>query len=63
MDKDKMELVEPTIEDKFRRPSGSKAELRKALGWPQEVPCGIDGGGAKAWADRGNGPGRESGTK
>lgn len=47
MDKDKMEVVGQPIVDKFRRPSGTKAELRKALGWPQDIPVALMVGGGE----------------
>jgi 1,2-diacylglycerol 3-beta-galactosyltransferase len=47
MDKDKMEVVGQPIADRFRRPSGSKAELRKVLGWPQDLPVALMVGGGE----------------
>ena len=47
LDNSKMEVVGQPIADKFRRPSASKAELRKALGWPQDLPVVLMVGGGE----------------
>ncbi|MBG0786023.1 MAG: galactosyldiacylglycerol synthase [Anaerolineaceae bacterium] len=47
LDAAKMEVVGQPIADKFRRPSGTKADLRKALGWPQDLPVALMVGGGE----------------
>ena len=47
MDQSKMEVVGQPIADKFRCPSASKAELRKALGWPEDLPVALMVGGGE----------------
>ena len=47
MNQSKMEVVGQPIADKFRCPSASKTELRKALGWPEDLPVALMVGGGE----------------
>ena len=47
LDESKMEVVGQPIADKFRRPTAGKAELREALGWPQDLPVILMVGGGE----------------
>lgn len=47
LDEHKMEVLGQPIADKFRRASASKAELREALDWPQDLPVVLMLGGGE----------------
>ena len=47
MSPDSIEVVGQPIADKFRQPSPPKQELRKALGWPQDLPVVLMVGGGE----------------
>jgi 1,2-diacylglycerol 3-beta-galactosyltransferase len=47
MDEDRIEVIGQPISDKFRHPTGPKAQLRSAFGWPDELPVVLMVGGGE----------------
>jgi len=47
LDPERIQVVGQPIADKFRQPPAPKAELRKMLGWPQDLPVVLMVGGGE----------------
>ncbi len=47
MNKDRLEVVGQPISDKYRHATAPKAQLRKRLGWPENIPVALMVGGGE----------------
>lgn len=47
LNQDQVKVVGQPIADQYRRPSASKSDLRKQLGWPQDLPAVLMIGGGE----------------
>ena len=47
MDEDRIEVVGQPISDKYRHPTAPKNQLRKQLGWPENIPVALIVGGGE----------------